>query len=283
MTKTIKELYKLVGSPFLFDPDTVGYPVIEGSTVNFIADYNTYKEELDRYFIHEYGNRLLDLESDNDEDAAEEWTDEIAGILRVYLQSWAFLYYTLNISYNPIYNVEEHTVNTYSEHVTGTEYGQDKTTDQYGEDVLTDVSGQKQRTDLYGQRTQTNGERTDGSTVYSVSFDATTEKETGRQTDTTGSQTITESQKTDTHTDASVTDTHTRSQKTDTHTRAAKEDTVTSGEHTVTIDREGNIGVVSATDLLINEERFRRNYSFFKNCFLTVITEIGAYYDTILL
>lgn len=243
MKKTIRELYTLVGSPFVLDP-TVTYPEIEGDTSNFLEDYDTNKEEYDRYFVHEYGDRVVDLEAENEEDAEQEYLDQMKSILMIYLFSWARLYYTLNIPFNPIYNVEEHTTNTYGQHVTDNEYGQDK------------------MTDVYGNKSETIGQRSDSSTSYSVAFDSTLEKETGKTEDVIGSQE------------------NTANSYTDTHTRDAKKDTVTSKEHIDTIDREGNIGVVSATELLIQEERFRRNYSFFKNCFLTMIEELGAYYES---
>lgn len=243
MKKTIKELYTLVGSPFVLDP-TVTYPEIEGDTSNFLEDYDTNKEEYDRYFVHEYGDRVVDLEAENEEDAEQEYLEQMKSILMIYLFSWARLYYTLNIPFNPIYNVEEHTTNTYGQHVTDNEYGQDK------------------MTDVYGNKSETIGQRSDSSTSYSVAFDSTLEKETGKTEDSIGSQT------------------NTATSYTDTHTRDEKKDTVTSKEHIDTIDREGNIGVVSATELLIQEERFRRNYSFFKNCFLTMVEELGAYYES---
>ena len=261
MKKTIKELYTLVGSPFVMDP-TVTYPVIEGDTSNFLEDYDDNKEVYDRYFVHEYGDRVVDLDAETNADAETEYLDQMKSILMIYLFSWARLYYTLNIPFNPIYNVEEHTTSTYGQHVTDNEYGQDRMTDAYG---------QHQKTDVYGNHSETIGQRSDSTTNYSVAFDSALERETGKTEDSMGAQTNTTLSYTDTHTDAAATDTHTRD---------SKKDTVTSKQHVDTIDREGNIGVVSATELLIQEERFRRNYSFFKNCFLTLIEELGAYYES---
>ena len=283
ITKTIKELYDLIGSPFVFDPNITDYPEIEGNTSNFLTDYNTHKDIYDKFFVREYGERFIDLFADNDADAVTEFKEDLEGILRLYLDSWARLYYSLNIAYNPVYNVEEHTLVTYSEHETTDAYGQDQTTDAYGQDRTTDAYGQHQRTEAHGAREHTDGTRTDNSTLYNVAYDSTTEKETSKQTDAIGSQTSNDAAYTDTMTDASATDTHTRDSRSDTHTRGARTDKSTSGEHTTETDRSGNIGVVSATDLLINEEKFRRRYSFFKNCFLTIITEVGAYYDSIIL
>lgn len=260
MKITIKKLYQLSGSPFVMDP-TITYPEIEGDTSNFLEDYDDHKEEFDNYFVKKYGERFVDLDAETESDALEEFQDMLVSILHVYLSSWASLYYALNIPYNPIFNVEEHTTTTYGAHETETNYGIDLSTDSYG---------QKQRTDAYGAKSHTEGSREDNSTSYSVSFDAAIEKETGKVTDSVGSQTSSDLAYSDTHTDAAVSDTHTRN---------ARKDSDLSKQHIDQIDRSGNIGTVSATDLLIREEQFRRNYAFFKNCFLTIIEEVGAYYE----
>ena len=41
-TMTIKELFALVGDPFVLDP-TMTYPEIEGDESNFLTEYNTNK------------------------------------------------------------------------------------------------------------------------------------------------------------------------------------------------------------------------------------------------
>lgn len=278
MKKTIKQLYTIVGSPFVMDP-TVTYPTIEGNTSNFLTDYATYKEEFDRYFLHEYGSRFVDLEAETDADAGEEWEDECKSILLIYLQSWARLYYALNIDFNPIFNVEEHTTNTYGQHVTDVDYAQRRITDAYGQHQRTDQYGATSESETIGAKETTNGAHTDGVTNYTVAFDSGTEKETGRSSDSVGAQTINEGSQSNSRTTTVHSDTHTDAAANDTHTEDAKKDTTTSKQHVDTIDRSGNIGTVSATDLLIREERFRRNYSFFKNCFLTIIEEVGAYYE----
>lgn len=245
----IKELFKDIAdynTPFLWpveDPSRITYPTIEGNESNFLTDYQADFKLFDRDFVHEYGERYVDFESEDPEDIAAEWTDELYSILRIYLDSWARLYYALSIDFNPVFNVEEHT------------------TSQYGQDVNTDSYGQHQRTSQYGATQETLGTRSDSSTSYAVSFDNTTEKETGKQEDSIGQQVNSTLQHTDTHTDAAAIDTHTRSQ------------------HTDQVDRTGNIGVVSATSLVEQEIKLRRNYSFFKNCFLVIINELGAYWD----
>lgn len=262
----IKDLFNDIShyaTPFIWaeiEPEPVTYPAIEGNTSNFITDYQNDYTLFDHYFITHYGDRTVSLDVD-EEHVEEYWQETMYSILRIYLDAWARLYYALNIDYNPIYNVEEHTTTTYGSHDTDTKYAQDQTTDSFGE---------HQTTNSIGQKETTNGTRTDYTTDYSVSFDAATEKETGKTEDTIGAQTITEGAHTDTITNAAATDTH---------TRAGRTDTVTSKQHIDTVDRAGNIGVVSATQLLAEEEKLRRKQSFYNNCFLTIVEELGAYYE----
>ena len=257
---TLKQLYNIVESPFVLDP-TMAYPEIEGDESNFLEEYNTNKASYDRYFLKEHGKKIVDMESDEDSDIATEWANMIADIQRVYLNSWAHIYYTLNIAYNPVYNVEEHTTTKYGEHETDVEYGQHETDRQYGEHK-TDVEYGQHETDMqYGATQDTLGSHTDTSTDYSVSYDSATEHETGKNSNVVGSQT-----------NSSIT-------HTDTETSKLHTDTTTSKLHTDTVDRTGNIGIKSATALATEEVFMREKQIFFKNIFLTITREVGAYYD----
>lgn len=214
------------------------YPTIEGDTSNFVDDYNADAEYFDREFVHKYGERYFTADGDTMDDAAQAWHDEILSAVRVYLDSWARLYYALHIDYNPVFNVEEHTTTTYGQHVTDNEQGQRQHTE-----------GDKSRT--YGQGTDTStGKRW----VYdSESFGNETQTE-----DVTGSRTNTE---------ASYI-----------NTDAATKDTVTSKQHVDEVERTGNIGVVSATDLLKQTAEFYKRSSFWDNMFTVLNEEMGCYY-----
>ena len=181
-TLTVKQIFNIVGNPFCLDP-TMSYPVIEGSTANFLTYYNTNRENLDRMFVHDFGERLVDFEASSDADIEDEWYDEIKAIEQVYIENWARLWYALSEPYNPLYNVDGVETTVYGEHVTDKELGQ------------------RQRTD---------GQRTDTSTAFTMAYDAATEKETGKQEDVIGQQITT---------DASVKDTDTSKTHTDTVTR----------------------------------------------------------------
>ena len=241
-TLTIKQLYNIIGSPFVFDT-TITYPTIEGNTSNFISDYETNKESLDWFFIHEYGKRVLDVESESDADIAAEVKAEFKSILLIYLDNWARLYYALNEPYNPLFNVDGTTTYVYGEHVTD-------------HDIASRTNSHTE-----GAKSRTRGTRTDNSTTYAVSYDATTEKETGKQTDELGSSTDTEQ----TYTNNDVV--------------GGGKDTDTSKTHTDTETRQGNIGVTKSTELLRDEIKLRTDFAFFKTLFQTIIEEVGAYYE----
>lgn len=263
-TMTIKELYKEIIPlddmyPFLFGSDWY-YP--ESATNNFLEEYITNYELYDRYFIKEHGEKTIDLDDyfGDPDDISVSWFWEMASIYNVYVESWAKIYDTLNIAYNPVYNVEEHIVTEYGEHETEHEYGEHETETEYGQ----------HETDMqYGATSDTLGSHTDTATEYSVSFDGTTEKETGKTSNVVGSQT---------NTSLLHTDTETSKLHTDTTTSKLHTDTDTSKLHTDTVDRTGNIGIKSATALATEEIFMREKQIFFKNIFLTISRELGAYY-----
>lgn len=167
-TLTIKALFNIVGNPFCLDP-TMTYPTIEGSTANFLNYYNTNRENLDRMFIHDFGQRLVDFESETDADIEDEWYDEVKAIQQVYIENWARLWYALNEPYNPLYNVDGVETTVYGLHQT--------------------------------DRSNTYTQHEDSSTQYMVSYDSATEKETGKQVDNLGAHTDTGFDKSLEHTD----------------------------------------------------------------------------------
>ena len=274
----IKRLFALAGSPFVLDTNMT-YPEIEGDESNFLTDYNTNKAEYDRYFIKEHGEKTVDIDGITDEDIVLNWRNEIQAIQRIYLNAWAHIYYTLNIAYNPVFNVEEHVTSKYGEHETEREYGQHQTETEYG---------QHETDTQYGATSETLGTHTDTRTDYMLSYDSATEKETGKTDNVIGSQTNTSLLHTDTETSKLHTDTTTSKLHTDTETSKLHKDTTTSKLHTDTetsklhtdtVDRTGNIGVKSASALAEEEALLRERQIFFKNIFLTISREVGAYYE----
>ena len=314
MEITIKKLYELAGSPFVLDTQMT-YPTIPESDANFLTEYNTNKAQYDRYFLKEHGNKIVDIDGEDDEDIVLNWKNEIQAIQRIYLDAWAHMYYALDIAYNPVYNVEEHTTSTYGLHETEMAYGQHQTESQYGiheverqygatQDTIqygatqdTTQYGATELTKEYGATSDTLGTHTDTRTNYSVSMDDATEKETGKQSDVIGSQintSLTHTDKDSTiqhsdiassiqHSDISSslvhTDTDTDKAHTDTVTSKVHTDTETSKQHIDSVDRTGNIGIKSASALAQEEVLLRERNIFFKGIFLTISREVGAYYD----
>lgn len=167
-TLKIKDLFNIIGNPFCLDP-TMTYPTIEESDANFLEYYDDNKENLDRMFIHDFGQRVVDFESDTDEDIAEEWEDEVKAVQQVYIENWSRLWYALSEPYNPLYNVDGTEVTVYGQHQT--------------------------------DRSNTYTQHEDSSTQYSVAYDSALEKETGKQVDNLGAHTDTGFDKSLEHTD----------------------------------------------------------------------------------
>ena len=301
----IKKLFTLAGSPFVLDPNMT-YPTITGNTSNFLTDYDTNKAQFDRYFIKEHGEKTVDIDGASEADVVLNWKSEIQAIQRIYLEAWAHIYYTLNIAYNPVYNVEEHITTQYGAHETEREYGAHETEVEYGAHETEMEYGAHETETEYGATSDTLGTHTDTRTNYAVSFDSALEKETGKTSDVIGSQTNTSLTHTDTetsklhtdtetsklHTDTTTsklhtdtetsklhTDTETSKLHTDTTTSKLHTDTETSKLHTDQVDRSGNIGIKSASALADEEILLREKQLFFKNVFLIISREVGAYYD----
>lgn len=167
-TLTIKALFNIIGNPFALDP-TMEYPTIAESTANFLTYYNSHRENLDRMFVHDYGKRLVDFESETDSDIEEEWYDEIKAIQQTYLENWARLWYALQEPYNPLYNVDGVETTVYGQHITN-------------------------NSDSVGQKTDT-------STLTEVAYNSSTEKQKTKQTDVLGAQSNSGSVTSQTHTD----------------------------------------------------------------------------------
>ena len=256
----LKELYKStgMGSPFIFKSDFT-YP--EFAETNFLEDYIAEASVYDNYFLKEHGAKLVDFDSEEMSDIKEEWEDMLEGIYTVYVNAWAHIYDTLNIAYNPVYNVEEHIITKYGAHETEVEYGAHETEMEYG------------------NTSDTLGTHTDTATNYGVAMDSAEEKETGKTTNVIGQQTNTSTAHTDTETSKTHTDTTTSKLHTDTETSKLHTDTTTSKLHTDEVNRTGNIGIKSATALATEEIFMRERQIFFKNIFLTISREIGAYYE----
>lgn len=243
MKKTIRQIndaFKLTEKPLLFTESSLyPYPTIPDDTNNFIDDYNDNFAAYDNYFVKEYGDRVVEYDAQSDSEFFARWEQDLFGTELIYLDAWARLYFALNINYNPVYNVEENTKTTYGQHET---------------DFL---NAERQHTK--GAQTDTVGGGTDTSTTANVATDSAQFKDSAKQTDVIAERSNTEGQRVD--------------------TEATFTDTTTSKQHIDTVERSGNIGVVSATELLNQEIAQKKRLSFFRNIFLIIVEEVGAYYE----
>lgn len=245
MKKTIKELNAYIKSQAqnrqLLFRDSAGYlyPDIPDDEHNFIDDYNAAFELYDSYFVKEYGDRVVEYDAETMSSFFDAWFNDIVSTTYIYLDAWARLYYALNINYNPVYNVEENTKTTYGQHETDF------------------MNAERQHTK--GAQTDTVGGGTDTSTTANVATDSVEYKDSAKQTDVIAQRQNTEGQRVD--------------------TESTFTDTTTSKQHIDTVERSGNIGVVSATELLNQEIAQKKRLSFFRNIFLILVEEVGAYYE----
>ena len=147
-----------------------------------LAYYFTNQKEFDSAILLKEGNLLMAS------DDAEIIINSINAIVRQLAPyKWQKLYESVNLDYNPIWNVD------------GTE------TTVYGEHITTDANGQRKTTAVSGQKHSS-------SDYYTVPYDSTTDHKTGSDQTTTDSVT-------DTTTAEAVTDTNTSGAHTDTVTR----------------------------------------------------------------
>ena len=334
MEKTLKQIMNSVPSgtnPYIIHTNLT-YPVIEGNTSNFVTDYQANAAAYNGYALLKRGKQVIDVDEEDLETLWNYFSDISGYVTDVHLVSWARLYYALSLSYNPLYNVDGTTRRTVSQRertdaygaqsgsatigaisasdVHGARsatdaYGATQTTDAYGATQLTDAYGATQKTDEYGATSETLGSHTDTGTTYSVSFDNSTEKETGKTVNEMGSQTNTANLHTDTHSDIAhsdthsglahsdthsdiahsdthselgYTDSHTEQARSDSHSENAYTDRHTDAQYTETEERFGNIGVTKSTELMESEWEFRKK-SFFETIINQLLDDIGFYYN----
>lgn len=291
----IKKIYDYAvkeNKKLLFDAQGITYPTIEGNTSNFLTDYETNHEELDRMFYIKYSGMDPIIPDDAIEDVFRDWKMSCRAILAYYINTWARLYYTLSLDYNPIWNVDGTTTRRTqgkTEGLSGTDAttmtrGARSETDSYGQKQLTDQYGQKQNTDLYGQDKNTHVEGGKGSTStdYEVPFDSGVEKEVGKNvsSEDTFTNTDTRDTRTDIHTEGTHTDTHTDAMHSDTHTALTYTDSDSTlygkqnnVDYTETETRHGNIGVTS-TQKLITESYDVAKLNFWDLVYKTICKEL---------
>ena len=285
MKKTLKQIIKETptGESFYFFDSDLTYPSPDPETnENFIDDYQDNASNYNLYAMLKRGNQVLDIDEEMFEmlevDNAADYTMALSkAVTDTYLNSWARLYYALSLAYNPLYNVDGTTTKTISERERTDAYGAQSGGQTIGAISASDIHGAKSKSDVWGAKSSTLGEHTDTQTNYSVSFDSSTEKETGKTSNLMGAQTNTENTYTDGHTEQSYTDSHTEQARTDSHQEAAHTDKHTDAEYTETEERKGNIGVTMSQQLL-NAEWELRKKDFFATIINQMLDELGFMY-----
>lgn len=267
MKKNLKQIIKETpaGDSFYFFNTELEYPSPDPETnENFIEDYQDNASNYNLYAMLKRGSQVLDIDEEMYEmlevDNAADYVMALSeAVTDAHLTSWARLYYALSLAYNPLYNVDGVTTKTIS---------QRERTDSYGAQSGGATIGAISTSDTHGARSETLGQHTDTQTTYSVSFDSSTEKETGQTSNQMGAQTNTSLQYTDGHTENARTDSHQEAAHTDKHTDA---------EFTETEERRGNIGVTMSQQLL-NAEWELRKKDFFATIINEMLDELGFMY-----
>ena len=315
----IQSLRKILKSKPDTDPGylfhtNLTYPTFPDNTSNFITDYQSNAASFNKYALLKRGDQVVKFDEEDYEDGWDFLSEVTEAVTDVHLESWARLYYALSLSYNPLYNVDGTTVKETTQRQRTDAYGAQSgssvfgatsqtdnigavaVTDNFGARSLTDNIGAVSKTDQYGNKSETLGSHTDTQTQKSVSFNASTQKETGATENVYGSQTNTEAAYTDTHSELARSDSHSEAARSDTHNTAARTDTHTglarndshsenahSDTHTdaafsETETRKGNIGVTMSQQLLEAEWEFRKK-SFFSMIINQMLDEVGFYYN----
>lgn len=264
------------------------YPVIKDNTTNFVRYYLDHFEKIDRAFYLRYATcePILIDEKQTFPSIYNEWVENCNAFILYYMDSWARLFYGLNIDYNPIHNYDGkmttttvgQTERTSGSDMTTIDYGgertsgTDTTTIDYGKEKMTNNLGKQKTTDTYGA-THTN-------TINSeIPYDMETYKNTSKSEVNGDGVTNT------TDIDA-VSNTSEKDAKQDKNTlvysaqKEAKQDrnTVVYGKqndvnYTVTEEKGGNLGVTSTQTMLLQEYELRLK-SFFDNLFTTISREL---------
>ena len=197
-------------------------------TEEYLAEYLTAPADVDAYYM---GVKYKDLHTISDDLSEIESTVGVAFL--VYGSKWDKLYKTLDLEYNPLWNVDATIEETRDIDKRHTE----------------DLHPEYTDTDTYGETT--------GSTTYGQLDDNTTNKTTPYDSDTYRNLSKQEREVLE-HEDEYKTeeheDTHKKGEHTDEHDEDAYKDVITT-------KRQGNIGVTSSMDL-IRQEREIDDFKF---------------------
>lgn len=255
---TLKELYLTL---FVIPNPYTPTPFIDETTTSMCGLTNTFSQyysvtvgletyhpyqSIDRDFLCvKYGDlKVLAFEKSHDNEHIDAYSEVLMQIHSVIFRKaykWKNLFDTMNFEYNPLWNVDGTEKTTYS---------QFEKDDDIPQKTTTESIGVKKRTDTYGAESVT-------ATNSNVPVDNTTYYDTQKQENSSLSHE-------DVHTDDATATTTTVNSYIDKHIEK---------EHTVTIERSGNIGVTKTTEL-IDSQRDIVNFDFYEIVFKDIVDEI---------
>lgn len=255
---TLKEVYNAL---FVIPNPYTPTPFIDETTTTMcglhdaFADYyqitsgsDTFKpyQFIDRDFLCvKYGDlKVLAFEKNHDNeyiDAYTEFTMQLHSVIFRHAYKWKNLFDSMNYTYNPLWNVDGTETTTYSDF---------EKQDDIPQKTTIESIGAKKKTDTYGAESVT-------MTNANVPVDETTYYNTQKQQNDS-------LQHIDTHEDDATAATTTVNSYLDKHIDK---------EHTVTIERSGNIGVTKTTEL-IQSQRDIVNFDFYEVVFKDIVDEI---------
>ena len=225
-------------------------PDVVKAEFEFLREYHT---SMDYRYINKYGDvSIPDFTSDS-------YTETITGIMLINDYRFSRLYETTKQMYDMVSNYDKTSTIT-------TEYGATTNTKQYGATTNTKQYGSIGVTKNFGEQNVSLGE-SNGTTTESVSaYNSDVLSPSTSSTSHTDSINNVTGARVDTVNTAERTDTDSNTEHTDTDSNAKHTDTVTE-------TTKGNIGTVSAMDL-IDKERQIDNFSFYDEVFKIIVNSI---------
>lgn len=134
--------------PLLWNLETITPSDYTEDDPNFMDYYKENHESLDRLFVRQHGEKIIDLwmnegDEENPSKIVEAWRSDANGVFAKYFYSWFVLFVALNTKYNPLWNKEGSEKVTYSEFETEFEKGEQEDESTNGQRVSTSEGSNK--------------------------------------------------------------------------------------------------------------------------------------------
>lgn len=236
--------------------------ILHTTDYHFMDEYTNNSIALDNHYIKLYGGLQVDEEliGATDTQTKTNITNEIRYYIIAHKEQLNRLYDINSLEYNPLYNVDGTTTTTFSEFETTNNYGIDKTTNNY-DDIYTEThKGEQNNESKAGARNETSIDKVSGYNEGILVDD--------------NSNTFTSNDVLNTSKDGARTDSTQTNERTDITTRDARNDKTIEKEHTITEQREGNIGTTKSTDLVQSEYDVWSKIAFWDVLFASIFATI---------